>query len=161
VSSIKKNVTICFLKIGFSETLLPSNFLLNPCCKIFSDCINATHFGSNHSLFGRYMAVSSWETLLDVNESCRASYLLGGVRAKQDMTGWRYAQTLLYLNLVMGIFVYLLIMFQGLLNPTGLGAPTWHLGLHTMISFLTNTDQQHYSSETTLSYLSQVAGLAF
>jgi len=59
------------------------------------------------------------------------------------------------LNLVMGIFVYLLIMFQGLLplNPTGLRAPTWHLGLHTMISFLTNTDQQHYSGETTASYL--------
>jgi len=43
------------------------------------------------------------------------------------------------------------------LNPTGLGA---HHGV-AMISFLTNTDQQHYSSETTLSYLSQVAGLAF
>jgi len=54
----------------------------------------------------------------------RVIYALGGVRAKQDMTGWRYAQALLYLNLVMGIFVYLLIMFQGLLplNPTGLGA---------------------------------------
>ena len=79
------------------------------------------------------------------------------------MTGWQYAQALLYLNLVMGIFVYLLIMFQGLLplNPTGLGAPTWHLGLHTMISFLTNTDQQHYSGETTVNYLSQIAAISF
>jgi K+-transporting ATPase ATPase A chain len=117
--------------------------------------------------FGRYMAgvFLGNKTLLDpvLNPVERIIYALGGVRAKQDMTGWQYAQTLLYLNLVMGIFVYLLIMFQGLLplNPTGLGVPTWHLGLHTTISFLTNTDQQHYSGETTLSYLSQVAALAF
>lgn len=105
------------------------------------------------------------KTLLDpvMNPLERLIYALGGIRAKEDMTGWQYAQALLYLNLVMGIFVYLLIMFQGLLplNPTGLGAPTWHLGLHTMISFLTNTDQQHYSGETTVSYLSQIAALAF
>ena len=105
------------------------------------------------------------KTLLDLvmNPLERLIYALGGIRAKEDMTGWQYAQALLYLNLVMGIFVYLLIMFQGLLplNPTGLGAPTWHLGLHTMISFLTNTDQQHYSGETTVSYLSQIAALAF
>ncbi len=105
------------------------------------------------------------KTLLDpvMNPLERLIYALGGIRAKEDMTGWQYAQALLYLNLVIGIFVYLLIMFQGLLplNPTGLGAPTWHLGLHTMISFLTNTDQQHYSGETTVSYLSQIAALAF
>lgn len=105
------------------------------------------------------------KTLLDpvMNPVERTIYLLGGIRAKEDMTGWQYAQALLYTNLVMGVFVYLLLMLQGALplNPTGLGAPTWHLGLHTTISFLTNTDQQHYSGETTLSYLSQVAGLAF
>lgn len=93
----------------------------------------------------------------------RTIYALGGIRAKDNMTGWQYAQALLYTNLVMGIFVYLLLMLQGILplNPTNLSAPTWHLGLHTTISFLTNTDQQHYSGETTISYLTQVAGLAF
>ena len=105
------------------------------------------------------------KTLLDpvMNPVERTIYLLGGIRAKEDMTGWQYAQALLYTNLVMGVFVYLLLMLQGVLplNATGLGAPTWHLGLHTTISFLTNTDQQHYSGETTLSYLSQVAGLTF
>lgn len=118
-------------------------------------------------LLGRYMArvFLGQKTLLDpvMNPVERTIYLLGGIRAKEDMTGWQYAQALLYTNLVMGVFVYLLLMLQGALplNPTGLGAPTWHLGLHTTISFLTNTDQQHYSGETTLSYLSQVAGLAF
>ena len=118
-------------------------------------------------LLGRYMArvFLGQKTLLDpvMNPVERTIYLLGGIRAKEDMTGWQYAQALLYTNLVMGVFVYLLLMLQGVLplNATGLGAPTWHLGLHTTISFLTNTDQQHYSGETTLSYLSQVAGLTF
>lgn len=93
----------------------------------------------------------------------RTIYALGSIRTKDDMTGWQYAQALLYTNLVMGVFVYLLLMLQGILplNPTNLIAPSWHLGLHTTISFLTNTDQQHYSGETTLSYLSQIAGLSF
>ncbi|MBW4636682.1 MAG: potassium-transporting ATPase subunit A [Gloeocapsa sp. UFS-A4-WI-NPMV-4B04] len=93
----------------------------------------------------------------------RIIYSLGGIRAKDDMTGWQYAQALLYTNFVMGVFVYLLLMLQGILplNPTNLIAPSWHLGLHTTLSFLTNTDQQHYSGETTISYLSQIAGLSF
>ena len=93
----------------------------------------------------------------------KSLYALGGIRAKDDMTGWQYAQALLYTNFVMGVFVYLLLMLQGILplNPTNLIAPSWHLGLHTTISFLTNTDQQHYSGETTISYLSQIAGLSF
>jgi K+-transporting ATPase ATPase A chain len=118
-------------------------------------------------ILGKYMArvFLGERTLIDpvmipIDESL---YALGGIRTKDDMTGWQYAQALLYTNLVMGVFVYLLLMLQGILplNPTNLIAPSWHLGLHTTISFLTNTDQQHYSGETTLSYLSQVAGLSF
>ncbi len=118
-------------------------------------------------LFGRYIArvFLGEKTLLEpiIMPVEGAIYALAGIRAKEDMTGWQYAQALLYTNLVMGIFGYLLIMFQGVLplNPTKLNAPTWHLGLHTIISFLTNTDQQHYSGETTISYLTQIAGLAF
>ncbi|BAU41583.1 Potassium-transporting ATPase A chain [Leptolyngbya sp. O-77] len=54
-------------------------------------------------------------------------------------------------------------MLQGALplNPTGLGAPPWDLALHTAISFVTNTNQQHYSGETTFSYASQVWALGF
>lgn len=118
-------------------------------------------------IFGRYIArvFLGEQTLLEpiMMPVERTIYTLAGIRAKEDMTGWQYAQALLYTNLVMGIFGYLLIMSQGVLplNPTRLNAPTWHLGLHTIISFLTNTDQQHYSGETTISYLTQVAGLAF
>lgn len=118
-------------------------------------------------IFGRYIArvFLGEQTLLEpiMMPVERTIYTLAGIRAKEDMTGWQYAQALLYTNLVMGIFGYLLIMSQGVLplNPTKLNAPTWDLGLHTIISFLTNTDQQHYSGETTISYLTQVAVLAF
>ena len=90
-------------------------------------------------------------------------YDLIQVRSQESMTGWQYATALLYTNLVMGILVYLILISQGYLplNPTGLTAPSWDTALHTTISFLTNTDQQHYSGETTLSYASQMFALGF
>jgi len=93
----------------------------------------------------------------------RLIYTIAGVRVPDNMTGWQYGKAVLYSNLVMGIFVYLLIALQKFLpfNPTRLGMPTWDTVLHTTISFLTNTDQQHYTSETTLSYFSQTAALGF
>ncbi|WP_127024893.1 potassium-transporting ATPase subunit KdpA [Chroococcidiopsis cubana] len=117
--------------------------------------------------FGSYMAnvFLQKQTILDpvANPIERVIYALGGVRAKDDMTGWQYAQAILYSNIVMGILVFFLIMNQGWLplNPTNLGAPSWDLALHTTISFITNTNQQHYSGETTLSYGSQVLALAY
>jgi len=59
--------------------------------------------------------------------------------------------------------VYLLIRFQKILpwNPNGFAAPRWDLTLHTTISFLTNTGQQHYIGEKTLSHFSQTAALTF
>jgi potassium-transporting ATPase potassium-binding subunit len=79
------------------------------------------------------------------------------------MTGWQYARAIVYTNVVMFVLVYMLLMSQSILplNPTGLTTPTWDTALHTTISFLTNTDQQHYSGETTFSYSSQVLGLGF
>ncbi|XWK87404.1 MAG: potassium-transporting ATPase subunit KdpA [Phormidium sp.] len=90
-------------------------------------------------------------------------YKLSGIAYTENMIGWQYIKAILYSNLFMGIFVYLIFMLQGVLplNPTKLNAPNWDLALHTAISFLTNTDQQHYSGETTLSYLSQVVCLGF
>jgi potassium-transporting ATPase potassium-binding subunit len=116
---------------------------------------------------GRYIArlFLGQKTLLDplMNPVESIIYKLGGVQAKDDMTGWQYAKAILYSNLVMGITVFLLLSAQRFLplNLTDLAAPVWHLSLHTTISFLTNTDQQHYSGETTFSYLSQVLGLGF
>lgn len=112
--------------------------------------------------FGSYIAqvFQGKKTFLDpiMRPVERAIYTAGGLRSLEAMTGWQYARALLLSNLAMGFLVYLIFMFQGLLplNPTRLTAPSWDLALHTTISFLTNTDQQHYSGETTFSYLSQL-----
>ncbi len=86
-----------------------------------------------------------------------------GLRNTSEMTAWHYIQAIVVSNLVMGIAVFLLLILQPLLpfNPTHVGGLTWDLAVHTTLSFLTNTDQQHYSGETTLSYGSQVFALGF
>jgi potassium-transporting ATPase potassium-binding subunit len=117
--------------------------------------------------FGRYMArvYQEQETLLDpvLNPVERSLYSLVGVRAKENMTGWQYARAILYCNLVMALLIFAIIMSQSWLpfNPTGVGAPTWDTAIHTTVSFITNTNQQHYSGETYLSYGSQMLGLGY
>lgn len=104
-------------------------------------------------------------TLLDpiANPIDRLIFRAIGIQSKLDMTGWQYARAVLSSNLAMAVLLFLIIMFQGILplNPMGLDAPSWHLALHTTISFITNTNQQHYSGETTLSYFTQMLGLGF
>ena len=118
-------------------------------------------------IFGGYIArvYLGQKTLLDrvLNPVERLIFNLSGVTAQTQMTGWQYARAILYSNLAMAILLFAMLMLQGLLplNPTGLGAPTWDTALHTTISFMTNTDQQHYSGETTYSYFSQMLGLGF
>jgi potassium-transporting ATPase potassium-binding subunit len=118
-------------------------------------------------LLGGYMARVYLEkkTFLDpiLNPVERSLYALSGVNAKEDMTGWQYARAILLSNLMMSLLIAFIQFNQGWLpfNPTGLSAPTWDTILHTTISFITNTNQQHYSGETTYSYLSQFAGLGF
>ncbi|MBW4583080.1 MAG: potassium-transporting ATPase subunit A [Tildeniella nuda ZEHNDER 1965/U140] len=117
--------------------------------------------------FGRYIArvFQEQRTLLDplLNPVERLLYGLVGVRGKEDMTGWQYARSILYSNIVMGLLIFGIIASQGWLplNPTGVAAPTWDTTLHTTISFITNTNQQHYSGETYLSYASQMLGLGY
>ncbi|TAO03585.1 MAG: potassium-transporting ATPase subunit A [Phormidium sp. SL48-SHIP] len=88
---------------------------------------------------------------------------LSGVAYQKTMTGGQYIRAILLSNLVMGILVFLILMTQGILplNPTELTAPSWDLALHTAISFVTNTNQQHYSGETTYTYFSQVGALGY
>ncbi|WP_152588584.1 potassium-transporting ATPase subunit KdpA [Nostoc sphaeroides] len=118
-------------------------------------------------LLGKYIArvFLGERTLLDflMNPIERSMFVLAGVRRKDDMRGLQYIRAVIFTNLIMGISVYLLIYFQRLLpwNPNGFGAIKWDVLLHTTISFVTNTDQQHYAGETTLSYFSQVAALGF
>jgi K+-transporting ATPase ATPase A chain len=116
---------------------------------------------------GRYIARvfqeqrTTLDPMLDPVE--RLLYALVGVRAKEDMTGWQYARAILYSNVVMALLIFFIIANQGWLplNPTGVPAPTWDTTLHTTISFITNTNQQHYSGETYMSYASQMWGLGY
>lgn len=118
-------------------------------------------------LFGRYIAqvFQEKDTILDpiLNPVERLLYGLIGVRARENMTGWQYTRAILYSNFVMGLLIFSIIASQGWLpfNPTGIPAPTWDTTLHTTISFITNTNQQHYSGETYLSYASQMWGLGY
>lgn len=117
--------------------------------------------------FGAYMArvYQGKKTFLDriFAPAEQLIYQGSGIRHQDSMTGWQYARAIVYSNLVMGIFVYLIFQFQETLpfNPTGLPAPSWDLALHTAVSFVTNTNQQHYSGETTFSYASQGLALGF
>lgn len=117
--------------------------------------------------FGRYMARVYLEqsTFIDpiLNLVERVLYALVGVKTKENMTGWQYGRAILYSNVVMGLLIFSIIMNQGWLplNPTGINAPTWDTTLHTTISFITNTNQQHYSGETYMSYASQMWGLGY
>ncbi|MDG6745850.1 potassium-transporting ATPase subunit KdpA, partial [Staphylococcus aureus] len=68
---------------------------------------------------------------------------------------------LLAFNAVMFAFVFALLSLQHLLplNPDGQGPASIHLIFNTTASFVTNTNLQHYSGESTWSYLAQLAGL--
>jgi potassium-transporting ATPase potassium-binding subunit len=118
-------------------------------------------------IFGGYIAqvYLGQRTLLDrvLNPIERLIFSLSSVQPQAQMNGWQYARAILYSNLAMAILLFLVLMLQALLplNPTGLGAPSWDTALHTTISFMTNTNQQHYSGETTYSYFSQMLGLGF
>lgn len=116
---------------------------------------------------GKYMAriYQEQRTILDpiFDKLERLIYLLIGVHSKQDMTAWQYAAAIFYSNLVMGCLIFFILINQASLplNPTQIGGMTWDTALHTTISFLTNTDQQHYSGETYLSYGSQIWGIGY
>lgn len=91
----------------------------------------------------------------------RPVYALLGVDARAGM-GWRrYALAFGASNGVLLLAVGALFMAQGWLplNPNAAPNMRWDLALHTVVSFLTNTDQQHYSGQAQLSHLSQMVGI--
>ena len=88
-------------------------------------------------------------------------YRLLGTDPQRGM-GWRgYAKAFLLSNVAVGVLVWALFMTQAWLplNPDAVPNMRWDLALHTMVSFLTNTNQQHYSGQAQLSYLSQMVGI--
>lgn len=91
----------------------------------------------------------------------RPIYRLLGARADTGMSWRGYAGAFLLSNGVLAIIVWVIFMTQAWLplNPDGIPNMSWDLALHTMVSFLTNTNQQHYAGQAQLSYLSQMTGI--
>ena len=79
----------------------------------------------------------------------------------QEMTWKQYALAAVMFSAFGFLFLFLLNLFQGVLplNPEGLPGCSWHLSFNTTASFVTNTNWQSYSGESTLSYLTQMLGL--
>lgn len=88
-------------------------------------------------------------------------YRLIGTDPRRGMSWRGYAKAFVLSNLVVGLIVWVQFMTQAWLplNPDDIPNMRWDLALHTMVSFLTNTNQQHYSGQAQLSYLSQMAGI--
>ncbi|PWW04805.1 K+-transporting ATPase ATPase A chain [Paenibacillus cellulosilyticus] len=86
-------------------------------------------------------------------------YRLIGLRNREGMTWKKYAITLLLTNAALAFISYLILRIQSILplNPNGVGAMEETLSFNTVISFITNTNLQHYSGESSLSYFSQMA----
>lgn len=89
-------------------------------------------------------------------------YKIGGIRPGSQ-TWKNYAFSVLIVNSFMMLFVYGVFRLQGVLplNPSGTTGMDPSLAFNTAISFMTNTNLQHYSGESGLSYLSQMIGILF
>ncbi len=94
----------------------------------------------------------------------RVLYRVTGVDETHEMRWTEYATAMLLFSAVSMLVLYLIQRIQGVLpfNPQHLGAVTpEHLAFNTAASFTTNTNWQAYSGETTMSYFTQMAGLAY
>jgi potassium-transporting ATPase potassium-binding subunit len=101
----------------------------------------------------------------------RLIYRVSGIRENEEQIWVRYAGSLLSLSLFSFVFVYLFQRLQGYLPlnpmhfstaqaPSGATPMTPDLAMNTAVSFVTNTNWQSYSPDTTMSYLTQMAALA-
>ena len=90
-----------------------------------------------------------------------AVYKVMRIQKDEQMNWKKYLLSVLLFSGIGLIFLFLLQMLQGVLpwNPQGLPGVKWDLSFNTASSFVTNTNWQSYTGESTLSYLSQALGL--
>lgn len=91
----------------------------------------------------------------------KAVYKLMRVKSDEQMTAKKYTVSVVVFSAVGFVVLFLLQLLQGVLplNPQGLSGVKWDLAFNTAVSFVTNTNWQAYSGESTLSYLTQALGL--
>jgi len=101
----------------------------------------------------------------------RLIYRISGIREDEEQSWVHYSASLISLSIFSFLFVYLIQRLQGFLPfnpmhfstakaPAGATAMTPDLAFNTAVSFITNTNWQSYSPDTTMSYLTQMAALA-
>jgi K+-transporting ATPase ATPase A chain len=90
-----------------------------------------------------------------------AVYKVMKVNKEEQMNWKKYAASVIIFSGIGLVFLFLLQLLQGVLpgNPQGLSGVKWDLSFNTAVSFITNTNWQAYSGESTLSYLTQALGL--
>lgn len=91
----------------------------------------------------------------------RGLYRLAGASEREEQHWMTYTVSLLLFNLAGFLLLYILQRFQGSLpfNPMGMSNVPADLAFNTTASFVTNTNWQNYGGESTMSYLTQMAGL--
>ncbi|MFB9950243.1 potassium-transporting ATPase subunit KdpA [Rhizobium puerariae] len=91
----------------------------------------------------------------------RGLYAIAGTSEREEQHWTSYAFSLLAFNLLGFLALYALMRLQGALpyNPAGMAAVPEQLSFNTAVSFVTNTNWQNYGGESTMSYLTQMAGL--
>ena len=93
----------------------------------------------------------------------RCTYRLMGIDSDREHNWKQYTFAMLMFSLVGCLFTYAILRLQNVLplNPQGLAAVSPDCSFNTATSFTTNTNWQSYVGEATMSYLSQMVGLAF
>ncbi len=116
---------------------------------------------------GSYMArvYEGQSTFLDrvLGPVERLLYRLFGIRPDDEMNWQTYAIAVLLFSVVGLLGLYALQRLQDILplNPQGFSAVSPDSSFNTAVSFTTNTNWQGYAGESTMSYLTQMLGLAF
>ncbi|GAB6126470.1 potassium-transporting ATPase subunit KdpA [Humidesulfovibrio idahonensis] len=122
-------------------------------------------------LFGLAWPLGQYMAKVLQGESCLLTRVLGplerllyrvcGVKPQEEMDWKAYALAMFLFSMAGVVILYLLQRAQGWLplNPDGMSAVEPGLAFNTAMSFITNTNWQAYSGESTMSYLTQMAGL--
>ncbi|MGO0884141.1 potassium-transporting ATPase subunit KdpA [Clostridioides difficile] len=111
------------------------------------------HISTNQKTFG--------DKVFDKIDNC--IYKVCSIDKKKEMNWKQYALALLVTNAVMVFIGYVILRTQSMhiFNPNGIKGMEQSLSFNTIISFMTNTNLQHYSGESGLSYFSQMTVIIY
>jgi len=103
---------------------------------------------------------SAWNFMAPLE---RFIYRFSGINPAEEMNWKQHLKALLTINMIWFVYAFVMLLSQGslFLNPDGNPSQTPDLAFNTAISFLVNCNLQHYSGESGLTYLTQIAVITF